>query len=104
MNNNKISEIFNLDGKNVVIVGGAGKMGLNFAKTLLNANCNVIISDVKNTNISELKNNLGLTSDGNYSFMPCDVNDVNQIKDLQMANQKLNETIVQTQTSLSDSN
>jgi len=80
MNKNKNSKIFDLEGKTVVIIGGAGKMGLNFANTLLNANCRVIISDVKNYKISDIQKKLGITSNENLSYMSCDVNDVNQIE------------------------
>ena len=55
MDKNNILDIFNLEGKVVVIIGGAGKMGLNFAKTLLCVKCRVIISDVKSHKIHDLQ-------------------------------------------------
>ena len=45
-----INDLFSLKGKKIVILGGAGKLGLNFAKTLKKAGAKVILGDVKKTN------------------------------------------------------
>ena len=42
-----IKKIFSLKGKNIVILGGSGKLGINFSKTLVNAGAKVIIGDLK---------------------------------------------------------
>jgi NAD(P)-dependent dehydrogenase (short-subunit alcohol dehydrogenase family) len=39
--------IFSLKNKNVVILGGSGKMGLNFSKTLVSAGARVFLGDIK---------------------------------------------------------
>lgn len=43
---NRIEDIFDLSGKLVVIVGGAGKMGQNFARALSYAGTSVVLADI----------------------------------------------------------
>lgn len=64
-----INNLFSLKGKKIVILGGAGKLGVNFAKTLKNAGAKVILGDIKKTN-------------NNFSkFYYCDVSVEKSIKD-----------------------
>ncbi len=40
-------KIFSLKGKNIIILGGSGKLGINFSKSLVSAGGRVFIGDVK---------------------------------------------------------
>ena len=43
---NHLNNLFSLKGKNIVILGGAGKLGISFGETLYNAGANVILGDI----------------------------------------------------------
>ena len=46
---NHLNNLFSLKGKNIVILGGAGKIGISFAETLYNAGAKVILGDINKT-------------------------------------------------------
>ena len=68
MKKNKFS-IFSLRGKKILIIGGSGKLGLRFAKTLENAGGKIILADIKKP-----KNN-------KFTFYHCDVSNQNNVTD-----------------------
>ena len=61
--------IFSLKGKKILIIGGSGKLGLRFAKTLKNAGGQIILADV-----NKPKNN-------QYAFYYCDVSNQSNVTD-----------------------
>ena len=72
-----LKNIFSLEGKTFVIIGGAGKMGLSFSETLIENNSNVIVADLDNT-----IDRLNLKSKDNLHYINCDVCDIDSIKSL----------------------
>ena len=68
MKKNKFN-IFSLKGKKILIIGGSGKLGLRFAKTLKNAGGQIILADV-----NKPKNN-------QYAFYYCDVSNQSNVAD-----------------------
>jgi len=68
-NKNHLYNLFSLKEKNIVILGGTGRIGTSFAETLYNAGANVILGDVNKT-----KNNFS-------QFEYCDVTDEKSIND-----------------------
>ena len=73
-------EKFNLIGKNAVVTGGAGLLGVEHARAILSANGNVVLWDLNSSQLSdvstELKNEFG-----KERVLPLvvDVTDENQI-------------------------
>ena len=56
MKQNKISSLFDLTDKNIVITGSAGLLGSQYAYTLSEAGANVILIDVNERENTKLKN------------------------------------------------
>ena len=54
-----MNDIFNLSGRTALVTGGAGLLGIEHARALLNMNADVIITDVNQNNLLEAKNELG---------------------------------------------
>lgn len=44
--NKKYYELFSLDGRNIIVAGGAGQIGFSFCEILADAGANVIIADI----------------------------------------------------------
>ncbi len=78
----KPEEIFNLTGKVGVIVGGAGKMGRQFAEVLAQAGARVVIADLNNKAINEALKTLSPDVKSKVVGFKCDVLKSDDIKKL----------------------
>ena len=75
-------DLFDMKGSVGVIMGGAGKMGREFARTLANAGATVVIADIESEKIDTDAQNLPQNTSGSIIGMACDVNSENQINGL----------------------
>jgi len=73
------ARIFGLSGKRVLIVGGAGKMGVEFAKTLLGAGASVFLSDLDGKRLASIAQELSVEAEGRVFSSPCDVSSESDI-------------------------
>ncbi len=73
------AEIFNLKGRIGIIVGGAGKMGQQFAKVLSLAGATVVISDLDKEICEKLAHRIETQSGGSVLGLACDVSDQEQV-------------------------
>lgn len=76
-----LEDCFSLKGKNVVVIGGAGRMAESFSSSLLSADCeSITLADKNNPRLNTLKKKLTKASKNKkvYSF-PCDVSDEKQV-------------------------
>lgn len=76
-----VEDCFSLSGKNIAIIGGAGKMAESFSYTLLSSDCqSLVIVDINSIKIKRIIQILSKEFEGKkiYSFK-CDVSDENQI-------------------------
>ncbi|HEC12897.1 MAG TPA: SDR family oxidoreductase [Acidiferrobacteraceae bacterium] len=76
------SDIFDLSGRAGLIVGGAGKMGQEFASTLSNSGATVLIADLAQTNIEHVASKLDSGEKGEVLGRECDIADRDQVKAL----------------------
>ena len=75
-------DLFDMEGRVGVIMGGAGKMGCEFAQTLANAGATVVIADVDREKIVTVAKSLSKNTSGTIVGMDCDVSSEDQINDL----------------------
>ena len=61
-------DVFSLKNKKIVILGGSGKMGINFSKILSSAGAKIILGDIKKQLINKIQ----------YSY--CDVSSETSMK------------------------
>ena len=71
-----------MKGRVGVIMGGAGKMGREFAQTLTDAGATVVIADVEGEKIETAAESLSQNTSGTIVGMVCDVNSEEQINGL----------------------
>ena len=79
-----LEDCFSLKGKNVVVIGGAGRMAESFSFSLLSADCeSITLTDKSNPRLNTLNRKLTKASKNKkvYSF-PCDVSDEKQVINL----------------------
>lgn len=78
-----LEDCFSLKGKNVVIMGGAGKMAESFSSALLSAGCeNLVLSDIDNLKIQKLTKKLARKhKEQNIYGFKCDVTNEKQVID-----------------------
>ena len=74
-------DIFDMKGRVGVIMGGAGKMGREFAQTLANAGATVVIADIDKDKTVAAAESLSKNTSGTIIGMACDVNSEDQITD-----------------------
>lgn len=72
-------EIFDLKGRVGVIIGGAGKMGQEFAKILSLAGACVVIADLNQGFCREVAQNIANQTGGTLSGLACDVSKQEQV-------------------------
>ncbi len=76
-----IIEKFNLEGKTALITGGAGLLGLEHAKALLEVNSNVVLTDVNDYALQSAKKTLSFLADSSKIItMVMDVTNVESIR------------------------
>ena len=75
-------DIFDLTGRVGIIVGGAGKMGQQFAKVLSLAGAQVVIADVNGKTCEELAHKIESDTGGKLMGLGCDVSSQEQVHDL----------------------
>ena len=74
-------DIFNMDGKVVAIMGGAGKMGQSFAEILSNAGASVWIIDLNETKTAAIANKISDRSEGKVTGITCDLSNQDNISE-----------------------
>lgn len=57
-------KLFNLSGKTGLIIGGAGKMGRQFSRVLVNAGAEVIVADLSIDQANDAAHNAGASAEG----------------------------------------
>lgn len=77
-----LDQIFNLSEKVGVIIGGAGKMGQQFAGVLAEAGSQVILADQKEELIEQTLQNIKCNKKKNISEFKCDVSSEESVKKL----------------------
>ncbi len=76
-----IIEKFNLEGKTALITGGAGLLGVEHAKALLEINSNVVLTDVNDYALQSAKKTLSLLADSSKIITKVmDVTNVDSIR------------------------
>ena len=75
------SQIFNMSGRTIVILGGVGKMGQQFATILGLAGANVVISDLDKDKCEIIAGTINREKKLNISGMVCDVSDELEVRD-----------------------
>ena len=78
----KPADIFDMKGKAGIIVGGAGKMGQQFAKTLSYAGAKVVIADIDERECNRLAKNISVCTNTPVNGHQCDVTKEKQIRNL----------------------
>lgn len=74
--------LFNLSGKVAVIIGGAGKMGQQFAATLGYAGANVVIVDVNEEKCKSIAQDISIRTNSTVQGISCDITKEKGIKRL----------------------
>jgi len=79
-----LGDCFSLNGKNIVIIGGAGKMAESFSSVFLSAGCeSLTISDINNLKIKEtIKKLTKEFKEKNIYSYKCDASNENQVSNL----------------------
>lgn len=77
-----IEQIFNVKGKIIVILGGCGKMGQQFALTLSYAGAHVVIADLYKDRCFDIASKLRYESGNQVWAYQCDVTNSEDIKNL----------------------
>ncbi len=75
-------DLFDMQGRVGVIMGGAGKMGREFAQTLANAGATVVIADIDKDKTVAAAESLSQNTSGTIVGMACDVSKEEQINGL----------------------
>lgn len=78
----KVESIFNLTGKVAVIIGGAGKMGKQFAITLGYAGAKVVLSDVDARKCKALAKEVEALTSTSVIGLKCDASKERQVQEL----------------------
>ena len=78
----KVESIFNLTGKAAVIIGGAGKMGEQFALTLGYAGGKVVLSDVDARKCKAMAKEVATLTSTSVIGLKCDVSKEKQVQRL----------------------
>ena len=76
----EIDEIFRLDGKVAIIVGGAGKMGQQFGTTLSYAGAIVVIIDIDESKCKNIADEISSKTGGIVVGYSADISDEKQVK------------------------
>ena len=88
MNNNTIhplekpEQMFDLSDRVGVITGGAGKMGIEFAKVLSYAGASVVLADIDKKGCQEAAVTVSKETGGNILGVPCDVSSKKDVENL----------------------
>ena len=78
-----LGDCFSLKGKNVVVIGGAGRMAESFSFSLLSADCeSITLTDKNNPRLNTINKNLTKASKKKVYSFPCDVSDEKQVNSL----------------------
>jgi len=75
----ELTRRFRLDNSHALITGGAGLLGIQHAKSLLDVGANVVIADISKENINKIR---GSFNGCKCSFELLDVSDENSVQDL----------------------
>lgn len=78
----RAAEIFDLTNRVGLIIGGAGKLGRQFAKVLSIAGARIIIADLEGARLAETRDLVKKETGNEITVLPCDVtreDDVNQL-------------------------
>ena len=67
-----IENIFNLKGKNAIVVGGAGYLGSNISETLLLMGANVVVASRSKKKFDELKKKPNLRKNDKFTYLKLD--------------------------------
>lgn len=78
----KVESIFNLTGKVAVIIGGAGKMGQQFAITLGYAGAKVVLSDVDARKCKAMAKEVATLTSTSVIGLKCDASKERQVQEL----------------------
>jgi NAD(P)-dependent dehydrogenase (short-subunit alcohol dehydrogenase family) len=73
-------KIFNIQGRVIVIMGGAGKMGQAFAEFLSNAGGVIYITDINQSHVEDVAEKIDKKSQGSVHGIKCDVSKESDIQ------------------------
>lgn len=75
-----VKDMFNLEGKVILITGGAGHLGSTMSKALLEFGGTVVVADVAEKKPHEIVGDNGLTE--NLKVVKCDLSDTDSIREM----------------------
>ena len=80
MDNQDLNDIYSLNNKNILVTGGAGFLASNFVPILLNYKANIILIDIDQPKLNQIKHNYNKKYPNKIHIFALDITNESEVK------------------------